>query len=332
MSQGATSKGKKPRLQPISLMDGAVEYVGRANEKKEMLDIKESFDHKSWVCVADDFDAVNITQTILRSLDADSRDENDLNLLQVKLKEKLSGKRFLLVLDDIWNEKGCAELVDDCSSPAKEVSSLQTLSLSNISKFNIPADRTMLRFGNSEHFEIHGWEELASLSQHGLSLVGHRFIFVWRCPRLHSLEADEAELQPNKISRVESLNIASCDRLNRLPQVLHDLTFLTVMKIGNCRGLVSFAENNLPPNLKKLKIEDCENLEYLVDEKEDNKSTSSTLCLLEDLEIFDCPSLIVPFVRHRSIHESAFVAVASLWTTQANTQTTGVKTFKPGPI
>ncbi|XP_040966664.1 putative disease resistance RPP13-like protein 1 [Gossypium hirsutum] len=139
MSQGATSKGNKPRLQPTSLMDGAVEYVGRANEKQEMLEllnsnnsdgvcvlsivgmggmgkttlaqlvyndpsIKESFDHKSWVCVSDDFDAVNITKTILRSLDAESRDENDLNLLQVKLKEKLSGKRFLLVLDDIWNE------------------------------------------------------------------------------------------------------------------------------------------------------------------------------------------------------------------------------------
>ncbi|XP_017604659.1 putative disease resistance RPP13-like protein 1 [Gossypium arboreum] len=139
MSQGAISKGKKPRLQPTSLMDEAVEYVGRANEKQEMLDllksnnsggvcvlsivgmggmgkttlaqlvynepsIEESFDHKSWVCVSDDFDAVNITKTILRSLDADSRDENELNLLQVKLKEKLSGKRFLLVLDDNWNE------------------------------------------------------------------------------------------------------------------------------------------------------------------------------------------------------------------------------------
>ncbi|KAG4203912.1 hypothetical protein ERO13_A04G014766v2, partial [Gossypium hirsutum] len=168
----------------------------------------------------------------------------------------------------------CAELVDDCSSPAKELSTLQTLSLSNISKFKIPADMTMLRFGNSEHFEIDGWEEMASLSQHGFSLVGHRFISVWRCPQLQSLEAEEAKLQPDKISRVESLKIAYCDKLNRLPQVLHELTFLTVMEIDNCRSLVSFAENNLPPNLRKMKIADCENLEYLVDEKEDNKCPS----------------------------------------------------------
>ncbi|TYH21150.1 hypothetical protein ES288_A04G019500v1 [Gossypium darwinii] len=170
--------------------------------------------------------------------------------------------------------RGWAELVDGCSSPAKEVSSLQILSLSNISKFNIPADRTMLRFGNSEYFEIPGWEELASLSQHGFSLVGHRFISIWRCPQLQFLEAEEAELQPDKIS------------------LLHELSFLIVMEIHNCPSLVSFAENNLPPNLKKLRITYCENLEYLVDEKEDNKSMSITLCLLEDLEIYKCPSLM----------------------------------------
>ncbi|KAL1103145.1 hypothetical protein V6Z11_D05G417500 [Gossypium hirsutum] len=188
--------------------------------------------------------------------------------------------------------QGCAELVDDCSSPAKELSSLQTLSLSNISKFNIPADRTMLRFGNSEHFAIDGWEELASLSRYGFSLVGHRFITVSRCPQLQSLEAKEAELQPDKISRVESLRIYDCERVNRLPQVLHELIFLTVMEIDNCRSLVSFAENSLPPNLKKLRIRNCENLEFLVDAKEDNKSMSSTLCLLEDLIIYNCPSLM----------------------------------------
>ncbi|MBA0624932.1 hypothetical protein Godav_010200, partial [Gossypium davidsonii] len=65
---------------------------------------KESFDHRAWVCVSDEFDAVNITKTILQSITSEPCAYNDLNLLQVKLKEKLSGKKFLLVLDDIWNE------------------------------------------------------------------------------------------------------------------------------------------------------------------------------------------------------------------------------------
>ncbi|KAB2059891.1 hypothetical protein ES319_A11G338800v1 [Gossypium barbadense] len=139
LSQAPTSKGKQPRLQPTSVLDGVVEYVGRHKEKTEMIEllkgdnsrgvsvlsivgmggmgkttlaqlvyndatINKTFDHKARVCVSDNFDAVNITRTILKSIDPNSGDENDLNLLQVKLKEKLSGKRFLLVLDDIWNE------------------------------------------------------------------------------------------------------------------------------------------------------------------------------------------------------------------------------------
>ncbi|KAL1102470.1 hypothetical protein V6Z11_D05G366900 [Gossypium hirsutum] len=90
----------------------------------------------------------------------------------------------------------------------------------------------MLRFGNLGYFEIGGWKELESLSQHGLSLVGHRSIDVSFCPQLHSLETEEAELQPDK------------------------------------------------------------NLEYLVDEKEDNKSMNSTLCVFEDLNIYHCRSLM----------------------------------------
>ncbi|KAL4313168.1 hypothetical protein GQ457_01G002040 [Hibiscus cannabinus] len=140
LSQAASFERKKPaRLQPTSVVDVAVEYVGRDNEKREMLDllksnnsdglcvlsivgmggmgkttlaqlvyndasIEESFDHRVWICVSDEFDAVKITKTILQSIDHSSSDVNDLNLLQVKLKEKLSGKRVLLVLDDLWNE------------------------------------------------------------------------------------------------------------------------------------------------------------------------------------------------------------------------------------
>ncbi|XP_022743423.1 putative disease resistance RPP13-like protein 1 [Durio zibethinus] len=66
--------------------------------------IKDHFDIKAWVCVSEDFDIIRITKTILQSVTSEACNEvNDLNLLQVKLKEKLSKKNFLLVLDDIWN-------------------------------------------------------------------------------------------------------------------------------------------------------------------------------------------------------------------------------------
>ncbi|RVW72217.1 putative disease resistance RPP13-like protein 1 [Vitis vinifera] len=66
--------------------------------------VKNHFDLRAWVCVSDDFDVLRITKTLLQSIASYTREINDLNLLQVKMKEKLSGKKFLLVLDDVWNE------------------------------------------------------------------------------------------------------------------------------------------------------------------------------------------------------------------------------------
>ncbi|RVW79843.1 putative disease resistance RPP13-like protein 1 [Vitis vinifera] len=70
--------------------------------------VVEYFDLKAWVCVSDEFDLVRITKTILKAFDSGtsgkSPDDDDLNLLQLKLKERLSRKKFLLVLDDVWNE------------------------------------------------------------------------------------------------------------------------------------------------------------------------------------------------------------------------------------
>ncbi|KAL2514469.1 putative disease resistance RPP13-like protein 1 [Forsythia ovata] len=66
--------------------------------------LKGEFDLTAWACVSDEFDAFRITKIILEKVSG-SCDYTDLDMLQVKLKESLSKKRFLVVLDDVWNEK-----------------------------------------------------------------------------------------------------------------------------------------------------------------------------------------------------------------------------------
>ncbi|KAL9460176.1 hypothetical protein AB3S75_003391 [Citrus x aurantiifolia] len=65
----------------------------------------DHFDLRVWACVSDDFDVVRLTKVILLSITADPNvDNHGFNLLQLQLKKQLSGKKFLLVLDDVWNE------------------------------------------------------------------------------------------------------------------------------------------------------------------------------------------------------------------------------------
>eukprot|EP00261_Vitis_vinifera_P038410 XP_019079653.1 PREDICTED: putative disease resistance RPP13-like protein 1 [Vitis vinifera] len=67
--------------------------------------VGDNFDIRGWGCVSDQFDLVVITKSILESVSKHSSDtSNTLQSLQDSLQKKLNGKRFFLVLDDIWNE------------------------------------------------------------------------------------------------------------------------------------------------------------------------------------------------------------------------------------
>ncbi|XP_057742585.1 putative disease resistance RPP13-like protein 1 [Arachis stenosperma] len=66
--------------------------------------VKENFDFQGWVCVSEEFDDVKVTKTIIEAMTSNSCNLTDLNLLQHDLKEKLSGQKFFIVLDDVWNE------------------------------------------------------------------------------------------------------------------------------------------------------------------------------------------------------------------------------------
>jgi Leucine-rich repeat (LRR) protein len=65
--------------------------------------VQERFGLKAWVCVSEDFSVSKLTKVILEGFGS-KPDFDNLDPLQLQLKERLRGKKFLLVLDDVWEE------------------------------------------------------------------------------------------------------------------------------------------------------------------------------------------------------------------------------------
>ncbi|XP_047339618.1 putative disease resistance protein RGA3 [Impatiens glandulifera] len=109
-------------------------------------EITKHFETKIWVCVSNEFDIKLVMKVILEEK-AEARSEE----LQKKVREKLSGKRYLIILDDVWNENVEAwnqlRSILDCGSNGAFV--LTTTRKRNVAEI----------MGTIQHFE------LSSLSQ-----------------------------------------------------------------------------------------------------------------------------------------------------------------------
>ncbi|CAL2237965.1 unnamed protein product [Prunus armeniaca] len=66
--------------------------------------VKEHFNLRTWAYVSEDFDVTRVTKTLLESVSSKAYDNKDLSFLQVELGQQIKGKKFLFVLDDLWNE------------------------------------------------------------------------------------------------------------------------------------------------------------------------------------------------------------------------------------
>ncbi|XP_073138162.1 disease resistance protein RGA2-like [Henckelia pumila] len=68
--------------------------------------VDEHFDMKIWVCVSDDFDLKTLIKSMIESAtgSGSASELMYLDALQRRLRELLNKKKYLLVLDDVWND------------------------------------------------------------------------------------------------------------------------------------------------------------------------------------------------------------------------------------
>ncbi|KAH7677345.1 P-loop containing nucleoside triphosphate hydrolase protein [Dioscorea alata] len=66
--------------------------------------VKKQFELCIWVCVSDDFDVAKLAGKIMHTAPGENCDHTNMEVLQQMLRKELGQKRYLLVLDDVWNE------------------------------------------------------------------------------------------------------------------------------------------------------------------------------------------------------------------------------------
>ncbi|KAJ0860311.1 putative P-loop containing nucleoside triphosphate hydrolase, leucine-rich repeat domain superfamily [Helianthus annuus] len=67
--------------------------------------VEDHFELKVWICISDEFDIFVRSKEIFVAFGGEVKEEHkNFNKLQEAIRDHLTGKRFLLVLDDVWSE------------------------------------------------------------------------------------------------------------------------------------------------------------------------------------------------------------------------------------
>uniref|UniRef100_A0A0E0P7Z8 NB-ARC domain-containing protein n=1 Tax=Oryza rufipogon TaxID=4529 RepID=A0A0E0P7Z8_ORYRU len=109
-----TTEARRMELPVLPIVGmGGVGKTTMAQQICEDPEVRKHFHHRIiWICVSDEFEVNRLTKDALKSLGVKSEDTDTRDNLMVNLRDSVKSKKFLLVLDDMWDdvlkdEKGC---------------------------------------------------------------------------------------------------------------------------------------------------------------------------------------------------------------------------------
>ncbi|XP_059435286.1 putative disease resistance protein At3g14460 [Corylus avellana] len=234
--------------------------------------VKKHFDLKAWVCVSDDFDVLKLTKTILEELGSSANDDSkNLNQLQNKLEEKMTRKKFLLVLDDVW-EKHYAkwEVLSNALKFRAQGSKVITLNVSYCCHLAaLPRDTQKLI--NLRHLDITKTWQMEEMPRHLGRIKNLRTLTefsVGKDSGCGTGELKKLNLLRGSLSIKNLQNVTDAKDLNiRMPRQFPDwvghpsFSNITSLRLSNCLECCSLPPLGQLPSLEKLELQCCQEVE-----------------------------------------------------------------------
>ncbi|KAL0428479.1 UNVERIFIED_CONTAM: Disease resistance protein RGA2 [Sesamum latifolium] len=125
--------------------------------------VVQSFDLGMWVSVSEDFGVGKVVEKILRSATGESFAHLDMDQMQSHLADVLNDKKYLLVLDDVWNEDSnkwmdLKELLMNGRAGSKIIVTTRSKAVALItgttSPYNLADEKEWLRIKDNDIWEI----------------------------------------------------------------------------------------------------------------------------------------------------------------------------------
>uniref|UniRef100_A0A0D9ZJN6 NB-ARC domain-containing protein n=1 Tax=Oryza glumipatula TaxID=40148 RepID=A0A0D9ZJN6_9ORYZ len=101
-----TTEARRMELPVLPIVGmGGVGKTTMAQQICEDPEVRKHFHHRIiWICVSDEFEVNRLTKDALKSLGVKSEDTDTRDNLMVNLRDSVKSKKFLLVLDDMWDD------------------------------------------------------------------------------------------------------------------------------------------------------------------------------------------------------------------------------------
>ncbi|KAK8262197.1 hypothetical protein V6Z11_D13G240100 [Gossypium hirsutum] len=266
------------------------------------------FPLKIWICVSEEFDLSRLVRLIIQSVNKGERcDDSTLDALQARLRSLLTEKKFLLILDDVWNENKAkwVELINllrstDGFSPSKIIVTTRSLNVASIMSSippyilkGLPLEATHLKeiragfWTSLQYLELRCCMELECLREGMQYLKSLRTLVVSSCVKLVSLPRSLKFL-----AKLEDLIIVMCHLINLKmePEEEEDkdlqlsLKTLSLFGLDALRDLPRLLLQGSSSTLQQLRIVFCPKLSVL-------PAWLPNLTSLQKLEIVNCRNL-----------------------------------------